>query len=120
MKEINDLLEKLKDTKISYSVGFYAIALMVKKNLISVDEVVKFIEDSEEQIDDKYKTELKSEKQLEEIKCLFKKSVTNIECVFVDNIKEYVLGVVFNDDTYVTLKSYEDLEKIKNEIEKIK
>lgn len=120
MKEINELLEKLKDTKISYSVGFYAIALMLNKKLLTTDDIVNFINSVEEKINDEYETELKSDEQLSEIKKLFDKEVYKIECVFVDNIKEYVIGVVFRDKTYITLKSYKDVEKVKQEILKIK
>ena len=116
---IESLLERLKDTKISYSVGFYAMALMLHKGLITEDEIVEFIEETEKNIKDEYKTEMKSEEQLEEIKKIFKKEVTKIECVFVDSIKDYVIGVVFNDNTYTTIRSYEDIEKIKEQIEKI-
>lgn len=116
---IESLLERLKDTKISYSVGFYAMALMLHKGLITEDEIVEFIEETEKNIKDEYKTEMKSEEQLEEIKKMFKKEVTKIECVFVDSIKDYVIGVVFNDNTYTTIRSYEDIEKIKDQIDKI-
>lgn len=117
---IESLLERLKDTKISYSVGTYAIGLMLYKGLITEDEIVNFIEDTESKIADEYKTEMKSNEQLEEIKTLFEKEVAKIECVFVDSIKEYVMGIIFTDETYVTIKAYEDMEKIKREIEKIK
>lgn len=116
---IDSLLERLKDTKISYSVGFYAMALMLHKGLITEDEIVEFIEETEKNIKDEYKTEMKSEEQLEEIKKMFKKEVTKIECVFVDSIKDYAIGVVFEDNTYTTIRSYEDIEKIKEQIEKI-
>ena len=116
---IDSLLERLKDTKISYSVGFYAIALMLHKGIITEDEIVNFIEETEKNIKDEYKTEMKSEEQLEEIKKLFDKEVIKIECVFVDSIKDYVIGVVFSDNTYTTIRSYEDIEKIKEQIEKI-
>ncbi len=116
---IESLLERLKDTKISYSVGFYAMALMLNKGLITEDEIVEFIEETEKNIKDEYKTEMKSEEQLEEIKKLFDKEVIKIECVFVDSIKDYAIGVVFADNTYITLRSYEDINKIKEQIEKI-
>ena len=116
---IDSLLERLKDTKISYSVGFYAMALMLHKGLITEDEIVEFIEETEKNIKDEYKTEMKSEEQLEEIKKMFKKEVTKIECVFVDSIKDYVIGAVFTDNTYTTIRSYEDIEKIKEQIKKI-
>lgn len=120
MKEINEILDKLKDTKISYSVGTYSLAIMVNKGLIDVDELVDYINKVEEQIVDEYKTEMKSEEQLDDLKKLFPKEVFKIECVFVDSIKEYMIGVVFKDQTYITLKAYEDVEKIKNQISKIK
>ena len=116
---IDSLLERLKDTKISFSVGFYAIALMLHKGIITEDEVVDFIEETEKNIKDEYKTEMKTEEQLEEIKKLFDKEVEKIECVFVDSVKDYALGVVFKDGTYTTLRAYEDIEKIKAQIEKI-
>lgn len=116
---IDSLLERLKDTKISFSVGFYAIALMLHKGIMTEDEVVNFIEETEKNIKDEYKTEMKSEEQLEEIKKLFDKEVEKIECVFVDSVKDYALGVVFKDGTYTTLRAYEDIEKIKAQIEKI-
>ena len=120
MKELNEILDKLKDTKISYSVGTYSWAIMVNKGLIDVDELVDYINKVEEQIVDEYKTEMKSEEQLDDLKKLFPKEVFKIECVFVDSIKEYMIGVVFKDQTYITLKAYEDVEKIKNQISKIK
>lgn len=120
MEEINKLLKKLEDTRISYSVGFYAITLMIRKKLLTVDEVVDFIKETEEQISDEYKTEMKNQKQLEEVKKFLNKEVSKIECVFVESIKQYVIGVIFKDETYVTIKAYEDLEKIKAEIEKLK
>ncbi len=116
---IDSLLERLKDTKISYSVGTYAIALMLHKGLITEDEVVNFIEETEKNIKDEYKTEQKTDEQLEEIKKLFDKEVSKIECVFVDSVKDYVLGVVFKDNTYTTIRAYEDIEKIKSQIEKV-
>lgn len=120
MEEINKLLRRLENTKISYSVGFYAIALMVNKGLITIEEIVDFIEKTELEIKDEYKTEMKNTKQLEEIKKMFKKEIVKIECVFVDSIKEYIIGIVFADETYITLKAYEDMKKIKLEIEKTK
>ena len=120
MKEIDELKERLKDTKISYSIGLYALALMIRKKVASVDELVEFIDEIEALIPDEYKTEMKSNEQLEELKSLFHKEVAKIECVFVDTIKEYMIGVVFKDKTYITIKSYEDIEKIKKQIENIK
>ena len=116
---MESLIERLKDTKISYSVGTYAIALMIHKGLISEDEVVDFIEKTEEKIKDEFKTEMKTEEQLEEIKKLFDKEVSKIECVYVESAKDYAIGVVFADNTYTTIRAYEDLDKIKRQIEKI-
>lgn len=122
MQEINELLKRMKedDVKISYSVGTYALGLLIFKGIATVDEIVEYVKKIEKEIPDEYKTEFKSDEQLEEIRSFFTKEIAKIECVFVDSIKEYMLGVVFNDKKYVTIKAYEDIEKIKSEIEKIK
>lgn len=113
------LLDKLGEKKISFSIGFYALGLMVEKGIVTEDEVVEFIKETEKNIKDEYKTEQKTDEQLEEIKKLFDKEVSKIECVFVDSVKDYAIGVVFKDNTYTTIRAYEDIEKIKSQIEKI-
>lgn len=125
-KCIDDIISQVEkdDLHISYSIGLYALAFLVEKKIIAVEEIITKIIEVEKELDMENKTENKTPQQLDEIKKVLGKiiknhSIVKIECTYVEQAKDYYLGIVFNNDTYATIKSYESIEKIKEEAKKI-
>ena len=117
---IDSLLHDLEKVDIGYSVGFHAIAILVHKGILTNKEVVDFIKKTEEELAYRSETEMKTEEQLNQIKSLFPKEVKEIESAFVEEVNCHVINAVFVDNTYVTIKAFVDIEKLKREIERIR